>query len=142
MLHAVATTPDQAPAPDGLITGGPGEHLWTSVTAEYSLRPDERRVLEDAARLADEIAARDKLIAELAASIGGTLTVAGSQGYNRRPNPLLGVVRAERAEQRKDRLALEGMLARLKLADVDPPAPSAGTGQTLSGGTAGAAALA
>ena len=142
MLHAVATTPDQAPVPDGLLTGGPGEHLWTSVTAEYALRPDELRVLEDAAHLADEIAGRDKLIAELDTSIGGTFTVTGSQGYNRRPNPLLGVVRAERAEQRKDRLALEGMLARLKLADVDPPPPPAGTGQTQSGGMAGAAALA
>ena len=142
MLHAVATTPDQAPVPDGLLSGGPGEHLWTSVTAEYTLRPDELRVLEDAAHLADEIATRDTLIGELSASIGGTLTVAGSQGYNRRPNPLLGVVRAERAEQRKDRLALEGMLARLKLADVDPPPPPAGTGQTQSGAMAGAAALA
>ncbi|MUL47592.1 hypothetical protein FZI85_25085 [Mycobacterium sp. CBMA293] len=142
MLHAVATTPDQAPAPDGLVLDGPGHHLWTSVTAEYTLRPDERRVLEDAARLADDIDARDARIAKLDAAVGGAFTVTGSQGYNRRPNPLLGEVRAERAEQRKDRLALEGMLARLNLADIDPPAPPADTDTTRSGGTAGAAALA
>lgn len=142
MLHAVTTTPAATPVPDGVVPDGPGHHLWTSVTAEYTLRPDELRVLEDAARLADEIAVRDKLIDQLEASIGGTFTVAGSQGYNRRPNPLLGEVRAERAERRKDRLALEGMLARLNLFDIDPPAPPAGTGQTQSGGTAGAAALA
>ena len=84
MLHAVATTPDQAPVPDGLITDGPGEHLWTSVTAEYTLRPDELRVLEDAARLADQIVVRDKLIAEMAASISPALMlhVSGSISTN------------------------------------------------------------
>lgn len=142
MLHSVTTTPAATAVPGGLTPGGPGHRLWSSVTDDYQLRPDELRVLEDAARLADGIAASDTRIAELEASIGGSFTVSGSQGYNRRPNPLLGVVRAERAEQRKDRLALEGMLARLKLSDVDPPAPPAGTGQTQSGGNAGAAALA
>jgi len=67
-----------------------GRDFWSEVTATYALRPDELRLLGEACRTLDDLAA---LRAELAAS-GGMVTT-GSTGQPR-AHPLIAEVRAHR----------------------------------------------
>jgi hypothetical protein len=98
----------KVPAPEGI--GAAGKKLWTDITAKWALRPDELRVLQDAAFEAD-------LIETLNSSTSGEgfeLVVKGSQGQ---PviNPLI-------SELRQHRSTLAGLLRQLKLPDENAPA--------------------
>ncbi len=89
---------------------GAGRSLWRSIIDVYELRPDEVRVLEQAARTADLIdALRTQLDHE-------PLTTAGSMGQVR-PNPLLMEIRGQRQ-------LLANLLKQLHLPD-EPGAVSA-----------------
>jgi hypothetical protein len=101
------------PAPVGLRA--PGKRLWSDVTAAYTLRADERRVLEDCCRLADVVGRLER------AMRGQPLLVEGSAGQLVL-NPLL-------IEQRTHRLALSTLLRQLKL----PEDPSAGARPNQAG---------
>lgn len=115
-LAAVNTT--SAPPPAALTDDGPGQALWRSIVDAYTLRPDELRLLADACDLADRIAYRESRAAQLQREVGTNLLIRGS---TRQPvkNPLIDEARQELAEQRKDRVALNDLLARLKLADLE-----------------------
>jgi hypothetical protein len=89
------------PVPAGLRAQG--RRLWRDVVGGYSLRADERRVLEDSCRLADVVSALER------AMRGQPMVVKGSMGQDVL-NPLL-------AEQRVHRLALAALLRQLKLPD-------------------------
>jgi hypothetical protein len=89
------------PAPAGLDKAG--KKLWREIAKDYDLRPDEYRVLEDAAREADLIdfmseAMRDE-----------PLLIEGSQGQMVL-NPLV-------SELRQHRTTLSNLLTKLKLPD-------------------------
>lgn len=96
----------KAPAPKNLGTAGLA--LWQKVTGQWTLRPDELRVLEDACREATLV---DRIETELS---DDDLIVRGSQGQ---PviNPLVSEVRQHRA-------TLSALLRQLKLPDEDAPA--------------------
>ncbi|MGW5210024.1 hypothetical protein ACWEQO_02080 [Streptomyces sp. NPDC004051] len=85
------------PAPDGL--GERGLKLWTDTLEELELDPDELLLLEEAARLADEI---DRIAAALDA---GELISRGSRGQPV-ANPLIREIRGHR-------LALSRLLRQL-----------------------------
>lgn len=89
------------PTPEGL--GDKALALWSGITDQYDLRPDELRLLEDACREVDVV---ERLEAELATD---TLTVAGSQGQPV-ANPLLQEIRQHRG-------IIARLLAGLKLTD-------------------------
>jgi hypothetical protein len=91
--------------------GPAGRALWKGITEGYSLRADERRVVEDAAREADLIeqlqtALNDQMTA-------GKLFTRGSMGQDV-INPLV-------AEVRQHRATLAGLLRALKLPDDAAP---------------------
>src|ERR1044072_9309200 len=75
------------PAPKGLTARG--RKLWRQVLSEYTLRPDELVLLENACRTVD-------LIADLeAAMIGEPLVTTGGMGQARE-HPLLSGARMQR----------------------------------------------
>lgn len=82
-----------------------GKQLWTGVTDENELRPDELRVLEDACREADIIA----LMENERGKASFKLIVKGSMGQDV-INPLI-------SELRQHRATLAGLLRQLKLSD-------------------------
>lgn len=88
-------------APKGLKQAG--KALWKDVSSGYTLRPDERRVLESACKTADLI---DHLEASL---VGQPATVTGSKGQEV-AHPLI-------AEIRMQRVAFAGLLRALRLPD-------------------------
>lgn len=91
-------------APDGLSAAG--KRLWSGIAGSYSLRADELRLLEDAAREAD-------LIETLNSGLAGLpLMMKGSTGQDI-VNPIFG-------ELRQHRSALAGLLRSLKLPDENP----------------------
>lgn len=92
--------------PAGLNAGG--RSLWFDVTAAYELRPDERRLLEAAARTLDETAKLERALKRAPA------TVPGSKGQDR-PNPLY-------AEVRSHRIALKQLLVAVGLEEDDASA--------------------
>ncbi|SIH16209.1 Uncharacterised protein [Mycobacteroides abscessus subsp. abscessus] len=118
-LAPVNSTAGSTPPPSGLAEAGSGEALWRSIVDEYTLRPDELRLLADACELADRIDYRKDRADELHREVGDNLLIRGSTGQRVR-NPLIDEARQELAEQRKDRVALNDLLARLKLPDLDP----------------------
>lgn len=96
------------------MTGGPiprrpyrlgeaGTALWDSIIPDYELRPDEVRILSDSCREADII---DRLEDEL---VDADLMVKGSMGQLT-ASPLV-------SELRMHRVALAGLLAKLKIPD-------------------------
>lgn len=91
--------------PGGL--GAAGRGLWRAITADWSLRADELRVLEVASRTADELAALE------AALRGQPVEVTGPRG-GRGAHPLLAEVRAHRATLLRalDQLGIDAAAAR------------------------------
>lgn len=92
--------------PRGL--GASGRRLWREITdpeTGWTLRPDEERMLEDAARQADLI---DRLESALATA---DLVVKGSMGQPA-PSPLL-------TEIRQHRTVLANLLGKLKLTEPE-----------------------
>jgi hypothetical protein len=89
--------------PSGL--GDSGRELWSEIAGTYDLRPDERRILEDACREADLI---DKLEAEIA-DPDHEMVVKGSMGQPV-SSPLV-------AEIRQHRTTLRALFGSLKLPD-------------------------
>lgn len=88
-----------------------GTRIWQKVASIYRLRPDEVRILEDAAREAD-------LIDEMAAAlVDAPRTVKGSQGQQ--------VIHPLIPELRQHRMALAALLRQLKLPDADTEAGTA-----------------
>ncbi|MEC4840532.1 hypothetical protein R2360_13695 [Mycobacteroides chelonae] len=122
------------PPPPGLAEDGSGQALWRSIVDDYTLRPDELRLLEDACELADRIDYRKQRADELHREVGANLLIRGSTRQLVR-NPLIDEARQELAEQRKDRVALNDLLGRLKLPDLDP---DDGDGQGRDGADCGA----
>lgn len=92
-----------ASTPAGL--GDSGRSLWSDIAGSYDLRPDERRLLEDACREADLI---DRLEAEIN-SPEHEMVVKGSMGQPV-SSPLV-------AEIRQHRTTLRALLGSLKLPD-------------------------
>lgn len=118
-LTPVDSASGGAPPPASLAGEGSGRALWRSIVDDYTLRPDELRLLADACELADRIDYRKQRADELHREVGDKLLIRGSTGQSVR-NPLIDEARQELAEQRKDRIALNDLLARLKLPDLDP----------------------
>ena len=87
------------------MLGRAGAQLWVDVTSTYTLRVDEKRVLEDACREADLVDTLET------ASRTADLVVKGSQGQ---PviNPLI-------SELRQHRSTLASLFRQLKLPDGD-----------------------
>ncbi|HYH26953.1 MAG TPA: hypothetical protein VD834_16530 [Blastococcus sp.] len=83
--------------------GERGTALWDSVTSAYNLRPDELAILADAAHEADII---ERLKAEFASR---DLITTGSMGQD--------VAAPHVSEIRQHRMALAGLLTKLKLPD-------------------------
>ncbi|MGW4325440.1 hypothetical protein ACWEKR_06065 [Nocardia sp. NPDC004573] len=90
-------------APKGLRPGG--RKLWSDIVGQWDLRPDELRVLREAAREVDLI---DKLEAVLNK---GSLMIPGSMGQM--------VVHPMVTELRQHRATLAALLRQLKLPDAD-----------------------
>jgi hypothetical protein len=84
----VTTKARRPTTPSGLRIAG--RALWASLTGRYNLRADELRILEVAARTADELAAIDKVLADAPAM------VSGPRGREV-PHPLLEEARRHRA---------------------------------------------
>lgn len=99
------TTHTPIPAPDHL--GAVGVDLWDSIASKYALRPDELARLDLACITAEALSTLDKAWRDL----GSPMVTRGSMGQEV-IHPLIGELRAQRA-------ALEGMLVRLKLPDLD-----------------------
>ena len=105
---AAKATAAPAPSPKPVVPealGPAGLKIWSAVVAEYDLRPDELRILEDACREATLI---DRLHHELQ---GAPLLVKGSMGQQV-ASPLVQEVRQHRA-------TFAQLMARLKLEDLD-----------------------
>ncbi len=98
-----SAAPSPAVPPEAL--GPAGLKVWRSVVADYDLRPDELRILEDACREATLI---DRLHHELQ---GAPLVVKGSMGQPT-ASPLV-------QEIRQHRQTFAALMARLKLEDID-----------------------
>lgn len=104
------------PAPPAGL-GAKARAVWTRITKDYELRPDERRLLEDACREVDLIERIEKALSK------GDLLVQGSMGQQV-TNPLV-------AEVRQHRTTLARLFNQLHLPD---------DGDELSPGAASAAA--
>ena len=89
------------PKPKGLTAAGGS--LWADVVDKYELRPDERRILEDACRERDMIARLEASMAE------AELLVKGSMGQVV-INPLV-------SELRQHRATFASLMRQLKLPD-------------------------
>lgn len=90
-------------APRGLKTAG--RTLWKSISEEWDLRPDELRILGDAAREADIIERLEKGLEN------APLTAYGSQGQE--------VIHPLFSEIRQHRATLASLLRQLKLTEPD-----------------------
>jgi hypothetical protein len=73
--------------PTGL--GSRGSRLWRDITSDYSLRADELRLLEAAAKTLDELARLERALAS------EDVTVAGSKGQTR-AHPLVASIDSHR----------------------------------------------
>lgn len=102
--------------------GPAGRTLWKGITEGYSLRADERRVVEDAAREADLIEQLQAALSDQMAS--GKLFTRGSMGQDV-INPLV-------SELRQHRATLAGLLRALKLPDDVKPAAAEPTRSTAA----------
>jgi len=91
-----------------------GKKLWQDITAEYELRPDEYRVLEDACKQADLV----DFISD--AQRKEPLLIEGSQGQMVL-NPLV-------SELRQHRTTLSNLLTKLKLPDLSSGGEDTGGG--------------
>lgn len=100
-------------APRGLKAAG--RSLWKEITGAWDLRPDELRILGDAAREADIIERLEKGLEE------APLTAFGSQGQE--------VIHPLFSEVRQHRSTLAALLRQLKLSEADEDA-DAGSGAT------------
>lgn len=102
-METPPTTGAKLGVPAGLAAEG--QRLWDEVTASYQLRPDERRLLEEACREVDLIEAMQKALPK-------RIVVKGSM---QQPvvHPLVG-------ELRQHRMALNALLRQLKLTDLLP----------------------
>jgi hypothetical protein len=98
--------------PRGLKTAG--RTLWQGISEGWDLRPDELRILGDAAREADIIDRLEK------AGNDVDLTVKGSMGQE--------VIHPIFAEIRQHRATLASLLRQLKLSEVDDGASGSGDG--------------
>lgn len=103
-------------APAGLAAGG--RKLWREITATGVLRPDERRILQDACFESDLV---DALQLELKDS---PTTTRGSMGQLV-AHPLV-------TELRQHRATLSALLRALRLADSDTSAVDASRSATVS----------
>ncbi|HVV11589.1 hypothetical protein [Amycolatopsis sp.] len=99
-------------APRGLKTAG--RNLWKGISEEWDLRPDELRILEDAAREADIIERLQKGLET------APLTAYGSQGQE--------VIHPLFAEIRQHRATLAALMRQLKLTEPDEESGAAGGG--------------
>jgi hypothetical protein len=105
------------PAPEGL--GAAGAKLWVGIAGKYELRPDELRVLEDAAFEADVIGIlRDGMV-------GQSLVVRGSQGQD--------VIHPLISELRQHRSTLASLVRQLKLPEDDSEAAAGERSATMRG---------
>lgn len=98
----------KSPAPKNM--GAAGLDLWRKVTSQWTLRPDELRVLEDACREATLV---DRIEKELSVA---ALMVKGSQGQ--------WVISPLVSEVRQHRATLSSLLKQLKLPDEELDAGS------------------
>ncbi|NEW33830.1 hypothetical protein GV791_14830 [Nocardia cyriacigeorgica] len=89
--------------PKGLKPGG--RKIWTDIVAQWDLRPDELRVLREAAREVDLIDALEDALAK------DSLMIPGSMGQM--------VVHPMVTELRQHRSTLAALLRQLKLPDAD-----------------------
>ncbi|MFC9892123.1 hypothetical protein ACFVMC_00375 [Nocardia sp. NPDC127579] len=89
--------------PQGLKPSG--RKLWTDIVGRWDLRPDELRVLREAAREVDLIDALESALSK------DSLMIPGSTGQQV-VNPLV-------TELRQHRAALAALLRQLKLPDAD-----------------------
>ena len=89
--------------PKGLRPGG--RKLWTDIVGKWELRPDELRVLREAAREVDLIDALEAALAK------DRIMIPGSMGQMV-VNPLI-------TELRQHRATLAALLRQLKLPDAD-----------------------
>lgn len=101
--------------PSGL--GERGSALWDDVTTRYDLRPDELAILADAAHEADII---EKLKAEFSAR---DLITTGSMGQD--------VAAPHVSEIRQHRMALAGLLGKLRLPDESGASARSEAGRAL-----------
>ncbi|WP_439377840.1 hypothetical protein [Amycolatopsis lexingtonensis] len=99
-------------APRGLKAAG--RTLWKSISEEWDLRPDELRILGDAAREADIIERLEKGLET------APLTAQGSMGQE--------VIHPLFAEIRQHRSTLAALLRQLKLTEPDEEAGAGSTG--------------
>jgi len=97
--------------------GERGSALWNTVTSGYDLRPDELAILADAAHEADII---EKLKAEFAVR---DLITTGSMGQD--------VAAPHVSEIRQHRMALAGLLGKLRLPDESGGAARSEAGRAL-----------
>jgi hypothetical protein len=97
--------------------GPRGLALWTSITARYSLRPDELAILADAAHEADVI---EMLKAEFQAR---ELITTGSMGQD--------VAAPHVSEIRQHRSTLATLLGKLRLPDEGAGANNSAAGRAL-----------
>jgi hypothetical protein len=101
--------------PDNL--GDRGQSLWDDVTSAYSLRPDELAILADACHESDII---ERLKQEFASR---ELITKGSMGQD--------VAAPHVSEIRQHRMALAGLLGKLRLPDEGGAAARSEAGRAL-----------
>ena len=93
----------KSPAPKNL--GARGLKFWRDITAQYVLRPDELRLLEDACRTMSLIDKLEQGVAE------NPLYLTGSQGQQ--------VINPAISELRQQRNSLKSILAALNIPDEE-----------------------
>lgn len=140
------TTPKPQPPPNDLARDGrkdgPGRRLWKSITAKYTLRPDELRILHSACRCDDAIAELHRLRAEYEAQPRyAEFLVRGSVGQSVE-NPLRARVAKIIDDIRNQEVTQAGHLSKLKLPDLDGAAAGGQAGQDEQPRSVGARAAA
>lgn len=111
MIDSESTKSTRRYTPRGL--GKAGKKLWADIASEWDLRPDEFRILEDAARTADLIDVMDDVLTQLPAD---QLVVNGSRNQP--------VAHPFIAEVRQCRATLAGLLRQLRLSEEESGAGS------------------